>query len=227
MFRLLRQKAVDARQRYVAQCGGYTTLLRRMALLFERADVPMHQTGRARNLYSIHSTRVGSVCYLLRAGLSEQVIKALADWSSDQIRRYAHKVMFNPELVEPWAFYNPQTGCYTDRPAHSRPPDAAASSDGQLTVPCPLPDPQPDPAPSPDLGDGEPGGTLEGAPRRKRGRPRTRPLKVKRPRGRPQPQQIPDHPLALLRSLGRRSLRLPDGLTPMQFTRAVRLAPPR
>ena len=245
VFRLLRQKAVDARQRYVAQCGGYTTLLRRMALLFGRADVPMRQAGRSRNLYSIHSTRVGSVCYLLRAGLSEQVIKALADWSSDQIRRYARKVMFDPELVEPWAFYNPQTGCY------SRPPDTAASSDGPLTVPCPLPDPQPDPAPPPGVGDGEPGGTLDGAPGRKRGRPRTRAPKVKRPRGRPpreaslagggngragsgdglwgaaQPQQVPDHPLALLRSLGRRSRRLPVGLTPMQFTWAVRLAPPR
>jgi len=65
---------------------------------------------------------VGSVCYLLRAGLSEQVIKALADWSSDQIWRYARKVMFDLELVEPWAFYNPQTGCYTDKPAYSRPP---------------------------------------------------------------------------------------------------------
>ena len=183
VFRLLRQKAMDARHKYVAQCGGYTTLLRRMTLLFERADVPMRQAGRARNLYSIHSTRVAAVCYLLRAGLSKQVIKTLADWSSDQIRRYARRVMFDPELVEPWAFYNPQTGCY------SRPPDSAACGDGPITVLCPLPDPQPDPAPPLTGGDGEPGGTLAGAPGRKRGRPRTRPPKVKRPRGRP-PRQV-------------------------------------
>ena len=89
--------------------------------------------------------------------------------------------MFDPELVEPWAFYNPQTGCYMDRPAYSRPPDPAASSTGPVTVPCSPPDPLPDPAPTPDSGDGEVGGTLEGAPGRKRGRP----PKVKRPRGRP------------------------------------------
>ena len=185
VFRLLRQKAMDARKKFIAQCGSYTTLLRRMALLFERADVPMRQTGRARNLYSIHSTRVGSVCYLLRAGLAEQVIKALADWSSDQIRRYARRVMFDPELVEPWAFFNPQTGCYVDRSAYTRPPETAASSDGPFADPCPLPDPQPDPVPSPDSGGGEPEGTLVSAPARKRGRPRTRAPKVKRPRGRP------------------------------------------
>jgi hypothetical protein len=185
VFRLLRQKAVDSRHTYLAQCGGYTTLLRRLQQLFERADVPMRQAGRARNLYSIHSTRVGAVCYLLRAGLSEQVIKALADWSSDQIRRYAHRVMFDPELVEPWAFYNPETGCYSDQPAYSRPPNLATSSAGPVTAPCPLPNPEPDPPLTPDLGEGDGGGALGGAPGRKRGRPRTRPPKVKKPRGRP------------------------------------------
>ena len=124
------------------------------------------------------------MCYLLRAGLSEQVIKALADWSSDQIRRYARRVMFDHELVEPWAFFNHQTGCYVDRSAYTRPPETAASSDGPFADPCPLPDPQLDPAPPPDLGDGETGSALE-VPARKRGRPRTRPPEVKRPRGRP------------------------------------------
>mmetsp|Transcript_1942 Transcript_1942/g.3811 ORF Transcript_1942/g.3811 Transcript_1942/m.3811 type:complete len:185 (-) Transcript_1942:57-611(-) len=36
VFRLLRRKAMDARQKFVAQCGGYTTVLRRISLLFER-----------------------------------------------------------------------------------------------------------------------------------------------------------------------------------------------
>ena len=122
IFRLLRQKAIDTKKKYIAQCAGYRTLLRQMTFLFERADVPMRQDGRSRNLYSIHSTRVGAFLLLLRAGLSGQVIKALADWSSDQILRYARRVMFDPEIGEPWAFYNPETGCYSDLPRYSRPP---------------------------------------------------------------------------------------------------------
>ena len=56
----------------------------------------------------MHSTRVAAVCYFLQAGLSQSTIKILANWSSDQIRRHAECLALDPELVQPWAFYNPE-----------------------------------------------------------------------------------------------------------------------
>ena len=186
VFRLLRQNALDAKARYVAQCGGYTTLHRHISNLFEQADVPVRTEGRDRNVYAVHSRRVAAVCSLLRAGLSEVIVKALANWSSDEIRRYAHQVIFNPELVEPWPFYNPDTASYSARPRYSRPPKPSLSASvGPATGGA---DPNPDPAPgSPDgLGrELSPETEVEGTPVSKRGRPCTRPPKIKRPRDRP------------------------------------------
>ena len=68
----------------------------------------------------MHSTRVAAVCYL-RAGLTETVVKALADWTSDQVRRYGRRLILDPELVEPWPFYNPESGSYGDAPTYNPP----------------------------------------------------------------------------------------------------------
>ena len=85
----------------------YNSLLRRLNHLMTRAGVPTRLPDRRRNLYSMHSTRVAAVCYLLKAGLSPMVISVLCNWSSDQIRRYGARLALDPHLVEAWAFYNP------------------------------------------------------------------------------------------------------------------------
>ena len=106
LFRLLRDKAVAAGAATVAQ-ATYNSLLRRLNHLMTRAGVPTRLPDRRRNLYSMHSTRVAAVCYLLKAGLSPTVISVLCNWSSDQIRRYGARLALDPHLVEAWAFYNP------------------------------------------------------------------------------------------------------------------------
>ena len=119
VFRLLHAKATVVRAEFVAQCKNatYKTMWRLLDVLLTKAKVEQHAPGRDRKLFSMHSTRVAAVCYLLRAGLTETVVKALADWTSDQIARYGSRLILDPELVEPWPFYNPESGAYVDAPA--------------------------------------------------------------------------------------------------------------
>ena len=81
VFRLLRAKATVVRAEFVAQCKNatYKTMWRLLDVLLTKAKVEQHAPGRDRKLFSMHSTRVAAVCYLLRAGLTETVVKALAD----------------------------------------------------------------------------------------------------------------------------------------------------
>ena len=106
-FRLLRARAVRAGALRVAQCGTGQALIRRLSHLCERAGVPQRDPDRNRNLFTAHSTRVAGVCYLLRAGVPEWVVSILANWSSNQVQRYANRLALHPGLVSPWGFFNP------------------------------------------------------------------------------------------------------------------------
>ena len=106
LFRSLRERAVTAGAVTVAQ-ATYNSLLRRLNHLMTRAGVPTRVPDRRRNLYSMHSTRVAAVCYLLKAGLNPTIFSVLCNWSSDQIRRYGARLVLDLHLVEAWAFYNP------------------------------------------------------------------------------------------------------------------------
>ena len=107
VFRALRDRALIAGEPYVAQCSSAKQLGRRFKHLFRRAQVNLRVPGRARSLYSMHSTRVAAVCYLLKAGLSETVISVLCNWSSDQVQRYGRRLALDPGCVGLWPFYNP------------------------------------------------------------------------------------------------------------------------
>ena len=111
----------------------------------------------------MHSTRIAAVCYLWRAGLTDTVVKALADWTSDQVRRYGHRLILDPELVEPWAFYNPESGSYVDVSSYA-PPAKRRGRGGASPSNVPCAD---GPNPNPSLGLVSGAGT--GKPRR--GRP--------------------------------------------------------
>ena len=52
---------------------------------------------------------------------TEAVVKALADWTSDQVRRYGRRLILDPDLIEPWPFYNPESGSYVDAPTYAPP----------------------------------------------------------------------------------------------------------
>ena len=71
--------------------------------------------GRSRALYTMHSTRIVSICYLLKAGLSETINSVLANWSSDQVLRYGRRLTLDPTSVGLWPFYNPEAlaGAYS------------------------------------------------------------------------------------------------------------------
>ena len=103
--------------------------------------------------------RVAAVCYLLRAGLTETVVKALADWTSDQIARYGRCLILDPELVEPWPFYNPESGAYVDAPAYT---PAAKRRRAGAAPPANVP-----PDHTPDLNRGAADGDGSVGPRRK------------------------------------------------------------
>ena len=108
----------------------------------------------------MHSTRVAAVCYLLRAGLTETVVKAWADWTSDQVRRYGRRLVLDPELVEPWPFYNPESGFYINAPTYAPPAKRRKSGDASpANVPCSH-------NPNPNLGSVAGAGTVK--PRRGR-----------------------------------------------------------
>ena len=107
VFRALRDRALAAGERYVAQCKTAKKLSRRFKHLFGRAQIELAVPGRDRALYSMHSTRVAAVCYLLKAGLSETVVSVLCNWSSDQVRCYGRRLALDPSSVGLWPFYNP------------------------------------------------------------------------------------------------------------------------
>ena len=107
VFRTLRERARAASAPSVAQCRDYTRFMRCLKDLLSRAGVPPREDGRKRDLYSCHSTRVAAVCYLLKSGLAEPVIKILANWSSDQLSRYGKRVALDPGIVTRFPFYNP------------------------------------------------------------------------------------------------------------------------
>ena len=91
----------------MAKCNTNQTLLRCLPHLCNRAGVPQHDPSRNRKLFTAHSTRVAGVCYLLRAGVPEWVVSILANWSLNQVERYANRLALDPGLVSPWAFFNP------------------------------------------------------------------------------------------------------------------------
>ena len=65
--------------------------------------------GRKRALYTMHSTRVAAVSYLLKAGLANTIISVLCNWSSDQVRRYGWHLALDPGVAGQWPFYNPNS----------------------------------------------------------------------------------------------------------------------
>ena len=77
--RALRDHALAAGEPYVAQCSSAKQLGRRLKHLFGRAQVNLRVPGRDRALYSMHSTQVAAVCYLLKAGLSLAAISVLCN----------------------------------------------------------------------------------------------------------------------------------------------------
>ena len=105
-FRLLRARAIGAGAGRAAQCGSADAFRRRLDHLCETAGVPQRDPGRNRKLFTAHSTRVAGVCYLLRAGVPEWVVSILANWSSDQVKRYANRLALHPGLVSPWGFFS-------------------------------------------------------------------------------------------------------------------------
>ena len=121
-FRLLRLRARRANAPRVAQCDTDQTLIRRLSHLCRRAGVPQRDPGRDRKRFTAHSTRVAGVCYLLRAGVPEWVVSILANWSSDQVKRYASRLPLDPGLVLPWAFFNLSANEMHERAVASPPP---------------------------------------------------------------------------------------------------------
>jgi hypothetical protein len=85
----------------------YATYLRSLSKLCDAAGIANHCEGRRRALYTAHSSRVGGVCMLLRAGLSENVVSNICNWDSDIIKRYSKRLALEPSFVEPYKFYNP------------------------------------------------------------------------------------------------------------------------
>ena len=121
-FRLLRRRARDVGAPTVAQCDTDQALIRRLSHLCARAGVQQKDPGRVRNRFTAHSTRVAGVCYLLRAGVPEWVVSILANWSSDQVKRYARRLALDPGLVMPWAFFNPSANEMQEAAVSSPPP---------------------------------------------------------------------------------------------------------
>ena len=86
----------------------YATYLRSLNKLCDAAGIENHSPARRRALHTAHSSRVGGVCMLLRAGLSENVVSNLCNWDSDIIKRYSKRLALEPSFVEPYKFYNPK-----------------------------------------------------------------------------------------------------------------------
>ena len=106
-FRLLRSRAVGVGASRVPQCEADQTLIHRLLHLCKVAGVSQRDPGRSRNLFTAHPTRVARGCCLLRAGVPEWVVSILANWSSNQVQRYANRLALDRGIVSPWAFFNP------------------------------------------------------------------------------------------------------------------------
>ena len=106
---MLRARALCAGKPHVAQCNSSTQLGRRISELFRRASEDRMVPGRKRAWYTMHSTRVAAVSYLLKAGLSEKIILVLCNWSSDQVLHYGRRLALDPGVVGLWPFYNPES----------------------------------------------------------------------------------------------------------------------
>ena len=93
----------------------YSTYIKSVNVLVEKAGIPNKVEGRNRHCYTAHSSRVGGVCMLLAAGLSETVVSTICAWKGDSVRRYSEMLALEPSRVEPYAFYNPVglKKCYT------------------------------------------------------------------------------------------------------------------
>ncbi len=107
--------------------NSYDKYERSLKALMRKASIEYEPSeGRKRARYSTHSSRIGGVCTLLRAGLSESVISIVARWKSDMIKRYAERVVLMPTIVQPCKFYNPRalknsySGTATDSPSSKR-----------------------------------------------------------------------------------------------------------
>ena len=109
VFQLLRGRTISAGKPHVVQCDSSANLGRRTAELFRRASEERVVAGRRRALYTMHSTRVTAVSYLLKAGLSEKIILVLCNWSSDQVLHYGRRLALDPGVVGLWPFYNPES----------------------------------------------------------------------------------------------------------------------
>ena len=107
VFRVITGRARRLGRNIMSGHKDYQQFSRRLAVFVEQAGMMNHIEGRTRALYTAHSTRVGGVCTLIRAGLKEMVVSAVANWSSDQVAEYARKVMLMPSIAEPVKFYNP------------------------------------------------------------------------------------------------------------------------
>ena len=82
-------------------------MLRRLQRLMAKTAIVNAVEGRHRALYTVYSTRVGAVCYLIKSGLDLVIISKLANWCSYQIGRYGTRLALDPDVVVAWAFYNP------------------------------------------------------------------------------------------------------------------------
>ena len=122
VFRLLHSRVVLVGVPFLAQCDSNQQLICRLSHLSDRAHVPQQEPGRSRRLFTVHSSRVAAVCYLLKAGLPETVTGVLVNWSSDQIKWYANRLAFNPGVVSDWPFFNPSINVLHSDPALTPPP---------------------------------------------------------------------------------------------------------
>jgi hypothetical protein len=107
LLRLLRTEAVESGRASLVAFPTAQKLQRSFDVLVSRSGIENVEEGRARKLYTMHSTRVGGVCSLLKAGLEPRVVSAIAAWASDQVRRYGDMVMRLPGCATAFPFYNP------------------------------------------------------------------------------------------------------------------------
>ena len=93
---------------FVCFDGKDTVLYNSLQKLAPRSGLPVYAEGRERKCYSIHSTRVGAACTLIKSGLAHQVVMSIADWVDDAtVKHYANRVMLEPSLVSVYKYYNP------------------------------------------------------------------------------------------------------------------------
>eukprot|EP00396_MALV-II-16_sp_LP-1_P000430 gene430-127_t len=89
---------------------SYRDYNRALESIFGRAGLSAKNVLNAnRAAFCSHSARVGGCCVLLRSGLSESIVRAIANWSegSSMLQHYSRMVALRPSVVEAWRFYNP------------------------------------------------------------------------------------------------------------------------